>query len=186
MLKSFSISLLLLFLSACSSRYNAGVVYHGKFNFSQVKSYSLYDRNSPFTDSQNLIDTHRNAIEIAIERAMGVKKFNYIEPEKADIIVTYYLVNGKPLEYIHYNDVVRFCVNCLRASVWQTSNQYSNLSRGNLILDLVDSKNKRSVWRSAYPLGIDSKDNSAEFNEKIQEAVNSMLAMYPQRISLIN
>lgn len=186
MLKNLSISLLLILLSACSSRYNAGVVYHGNFDFSQVKSYSLYHRNSPFSDSQSLIYTHRNAIEIAIERAMGAQKFNYAEPEQADVIVTYYLVNGKPSEYINYNDVVRFCVNCLRASVWQTSNQYSNLSRGNLILDLIDAKNKRSVWRSASPLDIKSKDNSAEFNEKIQEAVNSMLAMYPQTTNLVN
>jgi hypothetical protein len=186
MSKTLFISLLLFLLDACSNRYHAGVVYHEDFDFSTVKSYSLYHRNSPFTDSQSLIYTHRNAIEIAIERAMSVKKFNYTEPEQADIIVTYYLFNGNPSEYVSYNDVVRFCVNCLRASVWQTNNQYSRLSRGNLIIDLVNSQNKRSVWRSAYPLGVDRKDNSAEFNEKIQYAVNSMLAMYPQRKSLAN
>jgi len=186
MLKILSITLLFIFLSACSSNQNAGVVYHDRFDFSQVKSYSLYNRNSPFTDSQNLIYSRRNAIEIAIERIMSVKKFNYAKPEQADIIVTYYLFNGKLNEYSNYNEVVRFCVYCLRANAWQTNNQYANLTKGSLILDLVDPKNKRSVWRSAYPLDIDVKDNSAELNDKIQQAVSSMLALYPQSKSLAN
>ena len=186
MLKIFFITLLFILLSACSSNQNIGVVYHDRFDFSQVQSYSLYNRNSPFTDSQSLIDTRRNAIEIAIERTMSIKKFNYAKPDDADVIVTYYLFKGKPKEYSNYNEVVRFCVYCLRANAWQTNNKYSDLSKGSLILDLVDPKNKRSVWRSVYPLNIDVKDNSAELNEKIQQAVSSMLAMYPQSNDLVN
>jgi hypothetical protein len=186
MLKAFSIILLFSLISACSSRNNAGVVYHNSFNFSQVKSYSLYNRNSPFTDSQSLLDTSRNAIEIAIERTMSSKKFDYLEPEQADVIVTYYLLNGKIKDYSIYNEVVRFCVQCLRANAWQTNHQYSNIAQGSLILDLIDPKKKRSVWRSVYPLNFNVKDNSAKLNKKIQQAVNSMLALYPQDKSQIN
>ena len=186
MLKMLSATLLFTLLSACSSNQNAGVVYHNRFDFSQVKSYSLYNRNSPFTDSQSLIYTHRNAIEIAIERMMTIKKFDYVEPEQADIIVTYYLLNGISKEYEKYNEVVRFCVYCLRANAWHTNNQYSNMMKGSLILDLVDPKKKRSVWRSVYPLDIDVKDNSAERNKKIQQAVSLMLVQYPQSQSRPN
>lgn len=183
MAKLLFLTLLLVLLSACSSTRKAGVVFHEEFDFSQVKNYSLYNRNSPFTDSQNLIDIRRNAIEIAIERSMANQAFNYTEPEKADVIVTYYLLNGVPGEYTQYNNVVRFCVQCLRANTWQTTNQYSNLTKGGLILDLVDPKQKRSVWRSAHPLDIDVKDNSAELNIKIQQAVNLMISQYPRRQS---
>lgn len=186
MLKALSIILLFTLISACSSRNNAGVVYHDSFDFSQVKSYSLYNRNSPFTDSQSLLDSRRNAIEIAIERTMSSNKFNYLEPEQADVIVTYYFLNGKLQEYSNYNEMVRFCVSCLRANAWQTNHQYSNLATGSLILDLVDPKKKRSVWRSAYPLNINVKDNSAKLNKKIQQAINSMLALYPQGKSQSN
>ncbi|WP_114324820.1 DUF4136 domain-containing protein [Candidatus Colwellia aromaticivorans] len=186
MLKIHSITLLCVLLNACSSNHKVGVVYHDRFDFSQVKSYSLYNRNSPFTDSQSLIDTRRNAIELAIERNMSINKFNYAELEQADVIVTYYLLNGNSTEYAKYNDVVRFCVQCLRANAWQTTNQYSNIAKGSLILDLVDPKNKRSVWRSAYPLDIDVKDNSAKLNEKIQQAVSLMLALYPKSTILMN
>lgn len=184
--KMLSIALIFILLSACSSNRNAGVVYHDRFDFSQVKNYSLYNRSSPFTDSQSLIDARRNAIEIAIERTMGAQEFNYVEPDKADVIVTYYLLNGVATEYAKYNGIVRFCVQCLRASTWQTTNQYSNIKKGSLILDLVDPKSRRSVWRSAYPLGIDVKDNSVELNEKIQQAVSLMLAQFPQSNSRPN
>jgi hypothetical protein len=186
MFKVFSFLLLFSLINACSSRHSAGVVYHDSFDFSKVKSYSLYNRNSPFTDSQNLLDSRRNAIEIAIERTMSSNKFDYIEPEQADVIVTYYLLNGKFSEYSNYNEVVRFCAHCLRANAWQTNHQYSNIAQGSLILDLIDPKNKRSVWRSAYPLNIKVKDNSTKINAKIQQGVNSMLALYPKNKSIAN
>jgi len=77
MLKLLSTILLFILLNACSSVHNIGVVYHNSFDFSQVKNYSLYHRNSAFTDSQSLIDIRRNAIEIAIEGNMSNKKCNY-------------------------------------------------------------------------------------------------------------
>ena len=68
---------LLCLLNACASNKKAGVVFHGDFDFSAVKSYSLYDRNSTFSETQSLFDTRRNAIEIAIERTMANKKFSF-------------------------------------------------------------------------------------------------------------
>lgn len=75
MFKKIITPILFIFICACSSVKKAGVVYHDNFDFSTVKSYSLYDRNSPFTETQSLLDTRRNVIEIAIERTMASKKF---------------------------------------------------------------------------------------------------------------
>jgi len=178
MIKILAICILSLLLNACSIN-DAGVVYHDSFDFSAVRSYSLYDRNSAFSDTQSLLDSRRNAIEIAIERMMTKKKFSYHKPEQADVIVTYYLLNDSRNDYSNYNEVVRFCQHCLRATTWKTSNSYATATHGSLILDLVDPKRQRSVWRSVYPLKVKDKDNSAKINEKIQQAVASMLAQYP-------
>ncbi len=166
-------------LCACSSVQEVGVVYHDSFDFSAVQSYSLYDRNSVFTDIQSLLDSRRNTIEIAIEKAMAKKKFKYVEPEQADLIITYHMFNGNRSDYSKYNKAVHFCQHCLRATTWKTDNIYSTLTQGSLILDLVDPHKQRSVWRSIYSLDIDEKDNSAKRNNKIQQAVISMLAQYP-------
>ncbi|GAA6172101.1 hypothetical protein NBRC116592_17710 [Colwellia sp. KU-HH00111] len=182
MFKTLTIVLLHFVLIACASK-QAGVVFHDNFDFSHVKSYSLYQRNSLFGETQSLLSAHRNAIEIAIERAMANKKFGYATIEQADVIVTYHLFTGASAEYSHYNKVVNFCEPCLRANTWQTKNQYKQVTRGNLVLDLVDPKQNRSVWRSVFPLNLDVKDNSVETNSKINNAVTSMLARYPHKVS---
>ena len=178
---AFLISFLI--LTACSSNQQAGVVYHHSFDFFAVKYYSFYERGSSFTESQNLLDVHRNAIEITIERSMAENNFNYAPLEQADIVVTYHVLNGNRQEYSKYNKVIHFCNHCLRASAWQTENKYQEPRLGSLILDIVDPKKQRSVWRSAYPLDIKGEDNSATSNEKIQQAITAMLAKYPSKLT---
>lgn len=180
MLKMYISSLLLSLLCACSSVEEVGVVYHGSYNFSAVKSYSLYNRNSKFSETQSLLDNRRNAIEIAIERSMAKNKFSYESPEKADVIVTYYVSNGKRKDYSKYNEVVHFCTHCLRSATWKTDKQYPTISQGDLIVDLVDPKLNRSVWRSVYPLDINVEENSADTNDRIKQAISAMLAEYPR------
>ncbi len=180
MFKVLSASILLSFICACSSNKIAGVVYHDSFDFSEVKSYSFYGRNSAFSETQSLLDTRRNAIEIAIERTMAKKKFSYKELDKADVIVTYHVFNGKRKDYSKYNEEVHFCTHCLRATTWKTDQQYSSISQGSLVLDLIDPKNNRSVWRSVYPLDLNVTENSADTNNRIKQAVSAMLAEYPQ------
>jgi len=183
MIRVLTVFILFLLFTACSSNQKAGVVYHDRFNFSEVKSYSLYERNSIFSEAQNLLDTRRNAIEIAIERTMANKKFSYAAIDEADVIITYHVFNGKPGDFSKYNQVVHFCAHCLRATTWQTENQYSKVSHGSIVLDIVDPKQRRSVWRSIYPLNIKDKENSAETNDKIKHAVATMLAQYPQALT---
>jgi len=180
MLKIFILSLLFTLLCACSSVQKAGVVYHDNFDFSAVKSYSLYDHNSTFSETQSLFDVRRNAIEIAIERTMARNKFSYAAIEKADLIVTYYVFNGKRNDFSKYNKVVHFCSHCLRATTWNTEQEYSPVRQGGLVMDLFDPKQNRSVWRSVYPLELKEKENSAETNDRIKQAVAAMLAQYPR------
>jgi hypothetical protein len=180
MLKIFVLSIVFTLLCACSSVEKAGVVYHDSFDFLGVKSYSLYERNSLFGESQNLLGTRRNSIEIAIEKTMAKKKFSYETLEKADVIITYHVFNAKGKEYANYNETVRFCAHCLRATAWQTDQQYSSISKGSLVLDIIDPKQHRSVWRSIYPLEIEVKENSAETNQRIIQAVSAMLDKYPK------
>jgi len=183
MYKVIVVIVLVVFLNACSSSKIAGVVYYDNFDFSRVKSYSFYDRNSAFSETQSLLDNRRNAIEIAIERTMASKQFNYTEIENTDLIVTYHLFDGKHGDFSNYNKAVRFCTHCLRASTWQTERQYSSVKAGDLVLDLVDPKKNRSVWRSVFPLKFKEKDNSAEINDRIKLAIAAMLAEYPQAVN---
>lgn len=155
------------------------VTYHSSFDFSQVETYSFYQSDSSFFDSQSLSHSQRNRIEIAIEKRLNAQGFSYSDIKDADIIVTYHLVKRNPEDYQDYNKAVLFCPHCLRANTWQQDNKNWAIYPGGLILDLVDPKKNRSVWRSIYPLDADQKDNSKIQNEKIIEAVDVMLTQYP-------
>ncbi len=172
---------LFLCLTSCTSYSNKDVIYQSAFNFNKVQSYSIYQRNSDFTNAQSLSDAKRNSIEIAIEIAMDGQNFHYVELNKADLVVTYHILTGKRADYSSYNKAVLFCQPCLRASTWQNADKKLPLVRGGLILDLVDPKKKRSVWRSVHPLKIKDKDNSSEVHKKIEEAVQNMLEHYPSK-----
>jgi len=171
--------LLTLSISACSSRSNP-VIYQNNFDFSQVKNYSFYTSGSAFFDSQDLPHSQRSSIEIAIEKRLDAHAFNYTELDKADLVVTYYLVKNQKKDYQNYNKVVRFCSYCLKASTWQQDGDWQ-VYPGGLIIDLVDPKKNRSVWRSIYPLKFKAKDNSRVLNEKLTEAVDIMLSQYPSK-----
>ncbi len=178
-MKPLTFCLLLVLLTACSALKRAGVVYQTRFDFSQVTSYSLYERNSAQIDFQYINDVTRNGIEIAIEKSMDKQGFSYRELALADVIVSYHLISKKGLELSQYNKSVLYCSYCLKASNWQSEQKNWSLVPGNLIIDLVDPKSKRSVWRSVYPLDLEIKDNSRKYNAKIQSAISAMLALYP-------
>ncbi len=169
-------------LSACSSNKEAGVFYHSSFDFNQVKHYAMHQRNSEFSDLQNVSDITRNGIEIAVEREMDNKGFVYSELDKADLIINYHLFDHDDLPFSAYNKSVRYCEHCLKANGWQQHPQQQSVTSGSLILDLVDPKTKRSVWRSFSQLDIKVKDNSQKVNEKIQQAIKAMLAKYPNSL----
>jgi len=157
------------------------VTYHSGFDFSQVKKYSFYSSGSSFFDSQSLSHTQRNRIELAIEKSLNAQNFVYSDIDSADIIVTYYFVKKNPTEYQNYNKAILFCPYCLKANTWQQDNNEWHAYPGGLIIDLVDPKKNRSVWRSIYPLKHDVKDNSNDLNEKIIKTVDIMLRQYPRK-----
>ena len=57
------------------------------------------------------------------------------------------------------------------------------MNSGSLIIDFVDTKDNRSVWRSVYPLRIKEKDSSFEIQEKIVSAISSMMSKLPNKAS---
>lgn len=177
-IKLFFLSLIIISLTSCSSRKNP-VIYYNEFDFSQVKNYSFYSSDSTFFDSQSLTHSQRNRIELAIEKSLNAQSFNYTTPESADIIVTYHWVKNSPIDYQAYNKSILFCQHCLKANTWQKVKYDWVVYPGGLIIDLVDPKKNRSVWRSIHPLKFKTKDNSMKRNEKLTYAVEAMLSQYP-------
>ena len=163
-------------LAACSSGpKQSKAKYQTLFDFSTVSSYSLYDRNQPFSELQSLSHVMRNDIELAIERGMEKQGYHYISADSADVIVTYYLLDHNIRDFKRYNTSINYCSYCLTHSTTGKRGDRLKNGPGSLILDVIERKTKRSVWRSTYPLKIDVKDNSSEVQTKVHQAVSVML-----------
>ncbi len=166
-------------LAACSSS-TATTSFRDGFDFSLVKSYSTYGRNSAFGDLQNMSDSTRNTIELAIEQGFEKNGFQYKTLQKGDIIIAYHVLNNRVAELEKYNQQVKYCRYCLRAGDTSRAKIKSQLRPGSLIIDIIDPESQRSVWRSIYPLGFNDDDNSREMQKKISHAVDIMLLDYPK------
>ena len=166
-------------LVACST-ITATTSFRDGFDFSSIESYSTYGRNSTFGDLQNLSDSTRNNIELAIEQGFDGNGFSYKTLKKADIVIAYHLLDHRAFELEKYNREVKYCGYCLRAGQATHAELENKLRPGSLILDIIDPKSQRSVWRSVYPLKFKADDYSRETQEKITTAVDSMLRDFPQ------
>ncbi len=172
---------LIFLLSACASP-EANTSFQAKFNFAELKSYSLYERNSDFAELQNLSDSMRNGIELVIEQNFDSKGYDYQNVEQADIVVGYYLVSRSKRELAEYNQGVKYCFYCLTSQNPDQNNRKDKSNTvvlGSLIIDFIDTSNKRSIWRSSYPLDIDEDDNSRQVQDKINAAVAIMFNDLP-------
>jgi hypothetical protein len=171
--------IMLFHLSSCSSPKDVNSVYFKHFNFSGVQTYSTFDRNTGFRTNQSMTDSKRNQIELAIDKSMQALGLSYTDKNSADLIVSYAVVGTNHADYIAYNKAVRFCFSCIQSSTWVSTNENWDVKLGSLVIDFIDPKSNRSVWRNIYPLDVEVEDNSREVNVKINEAVKVMISKYP-------
>lgn len=182
MIQKFSVLLLLIIvmIQGCAERPKVDTRFRGNFDFSAIESYSLYERNSSFSEFQNISDSTRNSIEIAIEKALDKQGYIYKNPEEADVIVGYHIVN-KPVDLKRYNAGVRYNKYRLQAGAIDSANKAKHLNTvaGSIILDLVDTRKKQSIWRGVGAMAIDEDDNPREVQQKIHAAIALLLMELP-------
>ena len=102
--------------------------------------------------------------------------------EEADVIIGYHLIQNKQ-DLNKYNQGVKYCDPCLHSGLAVKDKKSWQIIPGSLVLDIVDQQDKRSVWRSVYPLKIKPKDNSQEVQDKIQQAIRAMMKTLPLGLS---
>lgn len=179
-LRLFSLLFFTLILSACSVSQVAKAKYQKNFAFSQLKTYRLMERDSKFSEFQNINHILRNNIELALEQQLDKQGLSYLAEETTDVIVSYYVIDGNFKQLTRYDKGVNFCRFC-DSFYHSTSGQKKlPMQRGSLVVDLIDTKTKRSVWRSVYPLKAKVKDNSMQVKEKLDSAVSMMFDQFPK------
>ncbi|WP_206485230.1 DUF4136 domain-containing protein [Thalassotalea sp. G2M2-11] len=183
LLKVFVFTSLCLTMIACSSQRATHAKFSAYYDFSTVASYSTFARNSHFSDYQNISDTTRNSIELAIEQVLDAQGLQYQSSAQADVLISYHLIN-RMSELNRYNKGVQYCRPCLSQNTAEQGKVTFAMRPGSLLLDIVNKENHRAIWRSVYPLNFSEDDNSFEQQEKIYRAIEVMLSTLPKTTSL--
>ncbi|WP_171022253.1 DUF4136 domain-containing protein [Thalassotalea litorea] len=161
-------------LTGCASQPSAN--FNPGYAFSDIQSYALFPRDHAINDVQRLSDFQRNRIELAIEEGMEALNYSYAEQEKADVVVSYFFVQSSLAELKAYNREVKACLVCTEKEQ-RTLNK--NINTETLIIDLLSTKNMRSVYRKISGLKMKPKNSSDENQQLIIEAVQHGLADLP-------
>ncbi|WNC69273.1 DUF4136 domain-containing protein [Thalassotalea nanhaiensis] len=163
-----------LFITGCST--SPDTSFNNEFNFANVKTYSLFPRESKFTELQEMSDFQRNRIELAVEQQMELQQFSYTHFEQADVIISYFLVGNSLRELQKYNKGVKACLGC-------SQNEQAALNKdirtSMLVLDVLDSEKKRSIFRGYTKVDLDPKNTSEENQQETIEAVQLILSQFP-------
>ncbi|WNC71667.1 DUF4136 domain-containing protein [Thalassotalea psychrophila] len=166
-----------LFITGCST--STETSFNDEFDFTVVKTYSLFPRESKFTELQEMSDFQRNRIELAVEKQMELQNFSYTQFEQADVIISYFLVGNSLSELKKYNKGVKACLGC-------SQNEQAVLNKdirtSMLVLDVLDSDKKRSIFRGYTKLDLDPEDTSEENQQETIEAVQLILSQFPPEI----
>jgi hypothetical protein len=101
-----------------------------------------------------------------VERDLAARRFKKVDKERPDYLVTYYAALDKPIsaQAITY-----------AAGVPLMAKAVTSYPQGSLVIDLLDAKTGKLVWRGVGRRVFDAKQTPDERKERIDAAVESVV-----------
>ena len=161
-------------LAGCTS--SPKTTHNLEFDFASVKSYSLFPRESKFSELQRMNDFERNRIELALEQQMESIGLEYKELEESDVVVTYFLVGNSLRNLQQYNKGVKACIACTPKEQLALNKE---VRTSMLIIDVLDRETKTTVFRGMQKIDLDVEENSEEQNVEVIRVVSEILTLLP-------
>ena len=180
-------SFILMMLSACATSYTPAVDYNPEYNFDALQTYAIVDafsvddsQNKPL--NRNLSDLDNDRVIKSLNATLTSKGLTQVAAQQADMLVKYLLVTQDKTKIRTYNTGVYNCWRCrglhypMHASTTQID--VKEYVEGTLIIDIVDPKINKSVWRSVVTKAVKGKVPVEERQAKVQELIDAMLATF--------
>lgn len=180
----------ILALSACSS-VDTSWDYNPDVNFSQIKTFAwtTVDNDGSQYHLDGLMDER---VRHAVDHEMAVKGIKQVAKDKAQVLVNYLTkVNTKVdintfTNYYGYNPYYPYYgANGGWGRPWGsipvTETQVKEYNVGTLIIDIIDAKTDKLIWRGSLGGIIRDKDTPQQRVQFINKAVNEILANFPPK-----
>lgn len=169
-----SFSLLLVLLTACATGPNISTDYNPDYQFDDIKTFSLVARQR-----DKVSDINSARIDAAIREALSARILDEVAADKADILVDYLVITQGKTKIRSYNTGHGYsCYRCWGGHNQTSQVDVSNYVEGSLIIDLVDSKDKKTIWRGMGSKPVNAKrtpeERTAIINEYTEAIINAM------------
>jgi hypothetical protein len=149
---------ILALLAACTSTPKVSTDYDPQYDFASIKTYYLVDHNlAAQTGGTSLTDQRANRELAAAMKRRGISPASM---EEADIILTFHIVAQDRTKVTSYNNSYGYS-RYGYGSGGYGGNQVDvrQYTEGTLLVDLVDPKEKRIVWRGQTSTVIKERSN---------------------------
>ncbi len=181
-------------LAACASTPpTPSVDYKPDYNFSTTHKVAFYDDSGLVTGNNPapLSDMERDRIDLALESALRNKGYEVLgkkDAAQADLLISWTLVLNDRTDvrtyqtpamgvgysrYGGYNGYSMY--NCWGCT--QTEVSVKNYTEGTFIVDMIDPKLKKSVWRGEIQSRL--KGQLGQDQDKYNEVANIIFASFP-------
>ena len=193
-LRSLAHLSVLMLLTACATTPPAPVVdFKPGYDFGAVRKIAFYDESGVVTGNHPLplSDMERDRIDSALEQALRAKGFEILERKdagQAQLLISWTLITndktdvrtyetpGMGVGYGRYGRYNRYSMyNCWGCS--QTEVSVSNYTEGTFIVDMIDPKLQRSVWRGSIQSRL--KGQLQNDQDKYNATADNIFASFP-------
>lgn len=171
-MRIFFVSLLILVLAGCASNvvtdYDSGTV------FGNYASWAFAQKG----EGENFTSLDGGRIENAVERELNRKAMRKVDRSEADLLVTWQIVEEERLERSGVGLGFGFGTGNFG---WGLSSAppIREIQEGKLVVELVDTKTERVVWRAASRRYLNENQSSETRRKLIDEVVADMFEKYP-------
>lgn len=151
-------------------------------DFSGLHTYAWYAAEQPKTGDirvdNPLLDTHiRNAVESALDEK------GYIKADaNPDFQLIYHAAVAKEIAVMKTSTSVYppgYGWRYVATPVWVERTQPYAYEKGSLILDIIDAKNEKLMWRGSIQAELDRTATPQMRAARIEAAVKNMLEQFP-------
>lgn len=180
-------------LTACaSSPPKPTVDYKRDYDFRAVKKIAFFDESGQVVGDNPLLlsDMQRDRIDDALSYALTNRGYTIVDDAaQADLLLSWHLVTqqmtdvqtwntpsvGYGAYYGRYNAYSSYsCWSCIGA---QTDVSVKNYTQGTFIVDLIDPKLRKSVWRSVIQSRLKGQANADQ--DKYNATATVIFASFP-------
>ena len=152
-----------LWLAACSSTPSVNVDYNPEYDFSGIKTYYQLPREEAGINTVDVGDLADQRIRRAFEAEMNKRGVDLAASRQADIWLTYHVVTKDKTRITTYDNYYGY--HRPYGYSGSTSVDVRQYTEGTLIVDMVDTTTKKTVWRGVITAIV--KERTTEEREEL-------------------